>query len=60
MYSEKVRIKMKIWLTIAGIGITALCALEAVLWLKDHNKQNAEKLFDEFSEGLRDKRKSNA
>ena len=51
---------MKIWLTIAGIGITALCALETILWLKDHNKQNAEKLFDEFSEGLRDKRKSNA
>mgnify|MGYP005813370801 CR=1 FL=1 len=51
---------MKVWLTIASVGITALCAAEAILWLKNHNKQNTEKLFDEFSKGLRDKRKSNA
>jgi len=51
---------MKVWLAIASVGLTALCAVETILWLKNHNKQNAEKLFDEFSEGLRNKRKSNA
>jgi len=60
VYSEKVRINMKVWLAIASVGLTALCAVETILWLKNHNKQNAEKLFDEFSEGLRNKRKSNA
>jgi len=44
---------MKVWLTIASIGITALCALEVVLWLKDQKENQVEKLLDEFSEGLR-------
>ena len=51
---------MKTWLTIASISLTALCAVETILWLKDRRENNAEKLFDEFSEGLRDKRKSHA
>jgi hypothetical protein len=51
---------MKIWLAIASVGLTALCALEAVLWLKDRRENQVEKLFDDFSEGLRGKRKSNA
>jgi len=44
---------MKTWLTIASIGLTVLCALEAILWLKDNRENNAEKLLDEFSKGLR-------
>ena len=84
---------MKTWFTIATIGITALCAAEAILWLKeirkgiktnaitaqetilltgttdktiaklyfeDDKKADPGKQFDEFSEGLRDKRKTNA
>ena len=46
---------MRTWLTIASIGITALCALEAILWLKDRRENNVEKLLDDFSEGLRTK-----
>jgi len=55
VYLEKIRIKMRTWLTIASIGITALCALEAILWLKDRRENNVEKLLDDFSEGLRTK-----
>ena len=44
---------MKTWITIATIGITALCALETILWLKDRKENKVEKLLDDFSEGLR-------
>lgn len=43
------------WFAIATIGITVLCALEAILWLKDRRENNVEKLLDDFSEGLRTK-----
>ena len=46
---------MKTWLTIATIGITALCALETILWLKDRRENNVEKLLDDFCKGLRTK-----
>ena len=46
---------MKKWIAVISVGTTALVALELYLRFKDKKNKNIEKMFDDFSEGLRTK-----
>ena len=46
---------MKKWIAVISIGTTALITLELYLRFKDKKNKNIEKMFDDFSEGLRTK-----
>ena len=44
---------MKKWIAVISIGTTALITLELYLRFKDKKNKHIEKMFDDFSEGLR-------